>query len=207
MDEDTTISIVFLIHSIHMQMPSKQIWSRPYWYRRPLFILSLSGLICLAAGSELAGPASMASALHSPRQEDQSFDLQADCGSNGDIVMYASWPSNPATLQNQSLELTVYKTGFNQNFYIRVFPISSKGNHTRASNPAEFQSAYDTYLNVQVSDPRVDPTTGKVMVKVSGLSAGKNYFVRLSRNNQGNWTPIKRGRVFTPACPNDDKLK
>lgn len=179
-------------------------WRRSSLLLLPLILLSLTVLITSAKRpNKLKIPKI---SLPFNEQNPLGLECETDCTEAvpREPIAELTWRATEAELNQQSLEVTAYKNGFEKGLLVRLFPrtIEPPGVVSQPEPPQQQQlPGLDRIAISQVNVLR-DPDL--VVVRVAGVQGGVNYFWRL-RNADGSATLSSVVRCKVLACPTDLK--
>lgn len=118
-------------------------------------------------------------------------------------VVLLSWKADENSFDNQRLDVTIYKKGFDKNLYTSLWPLET-GQEFQTSSQVKLSdrpSNQALYLNVNKID--VDKKKRSISVELEGLEAGLNYYWRVLTLNEKGWVLGGIIRTEAPICPAD----
>lgn len=179
-------------------------WRRSYLFLLPLILLVLTVLVTSAKRPNRLRVPKIS--LQSDPRNPLGLECKTDCteATPREPIAELTWHATEAELNQQSLEVTAYKNGFEKGLLVRLFPrtIEPPG---IVSQPAPSQQQPLPGLDrIAISQVDVLKEPGLVVVRVAGVQGGVNYFWRL-RNADGSVTLSSVIRCKILACPTDLK--
>jgi hypothetical protein len=179
-------------------------WRRSFLLLLPLILLSLT--VVITSAKRPRKPKIPRIVLQADEQNPLGLQCKTDCTEAvpREPIAELTWRATEAELNQQSLEVTAYKNGFEKGLLVRLFPrtIEPPG---IISQPAPSQQQPLPGLDrIAISQVNVLSEPGLVVVRVAGVQGGVNYFWRL-RNADGSVTLSSVVRCKVLACPTDLK--
>lgn len=119
--------------------------------------------------------------------------------------MELSWSTDALHLRGdrQRLDVTIFKTGFEDNRYTSLLPIE-RGQPFRALdpvNPSDLPATQAMYMSVE--EVNADTARGFIMVKLEGSEPSLSYAWRVLVQDRNTWLPGGVVRCRAPICPAD----
>jgi hypothetical protein len=176
-------------------------WRRSYPLLFLMILLTLTVLIISARW-----PTNPEVSLQSDGDNPLGLRVEAACSEEliREPIAVLTWRATEAQLDQQSLEVTAYKNGFEKGLLVRLFPritgTPGAGDQTEPSQQQQLPGL-DRIAIAQVNLLR---DRGLVEVRVAGVQGGVNYFWRL-RSADGSiaLSSVIRRKIL--ACPTDLK--
>jgi hypothetical protein len=176
-------------------------WRRSHLLLLPLILLLLTVLITSARR-----PTNPAIALQSDEQNPLGLECKTDCTEAvpREPIAELTWRATEAQLNQQSLEVTAYKKGFEKGLLVRLFPRTIEPPGVVSQPEPSQQQQLPGLDRIAISQVNVLRERDLVVVRVAGVQGGVNYFWRL-RNADGSVTLSSVIRCKILACPTDLK--
>lgn len=114
------------------------------------------------------------------------------------------WVEDQPDLKAYRLDVTLFKNGFEQEWYATLWPIREQ-NRTRPINPERLggeRAVSGLSLSV-VSLSGTEAGTEPFRLRLTGLDPGKNYYWRILKRDRKGWIAGEVIRVQAPVCPAD----
>jgi hypothetical protein len=176
-------------------------WRRSFLLLLPLLLLLLTVVITSAKRPpKLKIPRI---SLQADEQNPLGLDCKTDCTEAvpREPIAELTWRATEAELNQQSLEVTAYKNGFEKGLLVRLFPRTIEPPGISQPQPSQ-QQPLPGLDRIAIS--QVNVLSDLIVVRVAGVQGGVNYFWRL-RNADGSVTLSSVVRCKVLACPTDLK--
>ena len=176
-------------------------WRRSFLLLLPLILLLLT--VVITSAKRPAKP-------KIPRISLQSNPLGLECKTDcteavpREPIAELTWRATEAELNQQSLEVTAYKNGFEKGLLVRLFPRTVEPPGIVSPPEPSQQQQLPGLDRIAISQVNVLRESDLVVVRVAGVQGGVNYFWRL-RNADGSVTLSSVVRCKVLACPTDLK--
>lgn len=176
-------------------------WRRSSLLLLPLILLSLTVLITSAKR-----PTKLKIPKISDAQNPLGLECKTDCTEAvpREPIAELTWRATEAELNQQSLEVTAYKNGFEKGLLVRLFPRTIEPPGVVSQPEPSQQQQLPGLDRIAISQVNVLREPELVVVRVAGVQGGVNYFWRL-RNADGSVTLSSVIRCKILACPTDLK--
>ena len=178
-------------------------WRRSFLLLIPLVLLLLT--VVITSAKRPAKPKIPRISLQSDEQNPLGLECKSDCTEAvpREPIAELTWRATEAELNQQSLEVTAYKNGFEKGLLVRLFPrtIEPPGIVSQPESSQQ-QQQLPGLDRITISQVNVFSEPDVVVVRVAGVQGGVNYFWRLS-NAEGSVTLSSVVRCKVLACPTD----
>jgi len=179
-------------------------WRRSYLLLLPLILLLLTVLVTSA--KRPAKPKLPKIPLQSDEQNPLGLTCKTDCTEAvpREPIAELTWRATEAELNQQSLEVTAYKNGFQKGLLVRLFPKTIEPPGIVSQPQPSQQQQLPGLDRIAISQVNVLRQSDLVVVRVAGVQGGVNYFWRL-RNADGSVSLSSVIQRKILACPTDLK--
>ena len=179
-------------------------WRRSLLLLLPLILLLLTVLITSAKRPTKPKIPKLSS--QSDVQNPRGLECKTDCTDAvpREPIAELTWRATEAELNQQSLEVTAYKNGFEKGLLVRLFPRTIEPPGIVSQPQSSPQQQLPGLERIAISQVNVLKESDLVVVRVTGVQGGLNYFWRL-RNADGSETLSSVVQRKILACPTDLK--
>jgi hypothetical protein len=179
-------------------------WRRSYLLVLPIILLLLTVLITSA--KRPVKPKIPKISVQSDPQNPLGLECKTDCTEAvpREPIAELTWRATEAELNQQSLEVTAYKNGFEKGLLVRLFPRTSQPPGIVSQPETSPQQPLPGLDRIAISQVNVSKDPDLVVVRVAGVQGGVNYFWRL-RNADGSVSLSSVIQRKILACPTDLK--
>lgn len=176
-------------------------WRRSYLLLLPLILLLLTVLITSA--KRPIKP--KISPLQSDEQNPLGLTAKTDCTDavpRREPIAELTWRATEAELNQQSLEVTAYKNGFEKGLLVRLFPKTTEPPGIVSQPESSPQQPLPGLDRIAIAQVNVLRETDQVVVRVAGVQGGLNYFWRLRKaDGSAILSSVIQRKIL--ACPTD----
>lgn len=178
-------------------------WRRSHRLLLPLVLLLLT-VMFISAGR----PTRPEISSQSDGQNPLGLECKTSCTEAvpREPIAELTWRATEAQLNQQSLEVTAYKNGFEKGLLVRLFPRTIEPPGVVSQPEPSQQQQLPGLDRIAISQVNVLRESDLVVVRVAGVQGGVNYFWRL-RNADGSVTLSSVIRCKILACPTDLKAE
>ena len=179
-------------------------WRRSFLLLLPLILLLLT--VVITSAKRPHKPKIPKIPFQSDKQNPLGLECKTDCTEAvpREPIAELTWHATEAELNQQSLEVTAYKNGFEKGLLVRLFPRTIEPPGIVSQPEPSQQQQLPGLDRIAISQVNVLREPDLVVVRVAGVQGGVNYFWRL-RNADGSVTLSSVIRCKVLACPTDLK--
>ena len=133
------------------------------------------------------------------------FHAEASCSDTKlrTVVATLTWRADKSLFDNQRLDVTFYKKGFEKSLYTSLWPLKKDQKFQTSGLVKLPERADNEALYLDVKGLAIDRQTSSISVELEGLESGRTYFWRVCTLNRNGWVPGGVVPVEAPVCPAD----